>query len=142
MLGIEAIVDVGMKLIDRIIPNPEARAEAQARLLELQQNGELKLEEFEVKREEIAASDRNSARAREMHLKDSTPTILASLITIGFFTILGYMLTEGMPENGKDALLIMLGALGSAWTGVVAYYFGSSAGSRDKDHTIHNMGKK
>jgi len=141
-IDLKGIFDIGGKILDRVIPDPKVKAEAQAKLLELQQNGELKLEEFDVKREEIAAGDRDSARQREIQVKDKTPAILAALITVGFFAILGYMLVEGMPESGKDALLIMLGALGSAWTGVVAYYFGSSAGSRDKDYTISSMGKK
>lgn len=35
------ILGVGSKIIDRIIPDPQAKAAAQARLLELQMNGEL-----------------------------------------------------------------------------------------------------
>lgn len=142
MFGIDDIVATGMKLLDKIIPDPKAKAEAQAKLIELQQTGELKLEEFKLKSEEIAANDRDSARQREVQVKDRTPAVLAALITVGFFSVLGYMLAKGLPEVGREPLLIMLGALGSAWTGVVAYYFGSSAGSRDKDYTIHNMGKK
>lgn len=142
MFGIDDIITTGMKLIDKVIPDPVAKAEAQAKLQELKQNGELKLEEFNIQREEIAASDRGSARNREVQIRDKTPAILAALITIGFFGVLGWMLAKGLPDAGKDAMLIMLGALSAAWTGVVSYYFGSSSGSRDKDTTIQNMGKK
>lgn len=35
------ILGIGSKLIDKLIPDPKAKAEAQLKLLELQQNGEL-----------------------------------------------------------------------------------------------------
>ncbi|MDO8421578.1 MAG: hypothetical protein Q7S99_05400 [Parvibaculum sp.] len=88
--------------------------------------------------EKIAAEDRNSARNREIQTGDHfTPRLLAIVVTFGFFLVLGYLIRYGMPAGeGRDALLIMLGSLGTAWTGIVAYYFGSSAGSAQKSAQI------
>lgn len=89
----------------------------------------------------IDADDRASARAREMAVRDSTPAILAYCISAGFFGVLGYILYAGVPALGGEALLVLLGSLGTAWTGIVAYYFGSSASSKSKDSTIAEIAK-
>lgn len=88
------------------------------------------------KLEEIAAGDRDSARKREETVKDWTPRILAYGITFGFFGILWYMLMTPLPPSSHDALLLLLGALQTAWVGVVTYYFGSSAGSARKNEIM------
>ncbi len=41
MLGLDAILNIGGKLIDKLIPDPEAKAKEQLELATLAQNGEL-----------------------------------------------------------------------------------------------------
>jgi len=41
MFGIDDILSVGMKLVDKFVPDPQAKQEAQIKLLEMQKNGEL-----------------------------------------------------------------------------------------------------
>ena len=82
--------------------------------------------------EAIAAGDRANARDREIKTQDWTPKVLGIAITLGFFGLLAYLMKREPPAGSRDILNIMLGSLGSAWIGVVTYYFGSSAGSARK----------
>ena len=80
--------------------------------------------------------DKKSAREMQVATKSRIPAALAILVTFGFFTILGGLML-GKVEHGAE-IDIMLGSLGTAWSGIIAFYFGSSAGSQKKDEMIHN----
>jgi len=80
--------------------------------------------------------DRKDARQMQVQTRSWTPPVLAAVVTVGFFGVLWLMLNQGLPEAGRDALLIMLGSLGTAWTAIIGYYFGSSAGSARKDELM------
>jgi membrane-bound ClpP family serine protease len=95
-----------------------------------------RMKELDIDLERISAADRDSARKMQTQTNDWIPRVLALLITVGFFGILIWMLVHGMPTSGTEALLMMLGALGTAWTGVVNFYYGSSAGSKAKTDAL------
>lgn len=112
------------------------------KLKEIELDFKKTLSEAGVKLEEIDAADRASARSREAQVRDRTPAVLSYAITIGFFSTLGFMLVNGKPATGGDALLVMLGSLGTAWAGVIAYYFGSSAGSKQKTEALTTIASR
>jgi len=91
--------------------------------------------------EAIAAGDRANARDREVKTRDWTPKALAIGITLGFFGLLGFLMKREPPPGSRDILNIMLGSLGSAWIGVVTYYFGSSSGSARKTELMGKGGQ-
>jgi len=82
----------------------------------------------------VAADDRKSAREMQTATRSLLPPILAVMVTLGFFGILIGMMTNTFTTS--DALLLMLGSLGTAWTGIIAFYFGSSAGSQAKNELL------
>jgi hypothetical protein len=75
---------------------------------------------------------------------DRTPAVLAVILTLGFFAALGFMLVHGISKDtaGSEAMLTMLGALGTAWIMAMTYYFGTSAGSEAKTRIITNLSGK
>jgi hypothetical protein len=111
------------------------------------QIAQVKLAEIELQKqaqdlglnfEELAVDDRKSAREMQVATRSWVPPLLAASVTVGFFGILGMMLM-GKVDSNNPAILMMLGSLGTAWTGIIAYYFGSSAGSQAKTEML---GKK
>jgi hypothetical protein len=83
----------------------------------------------------LNVEDRKSAREMQAETRSYIPAVLAVTVTVGFFGILVGMMTETFKTS--DALMLMLGSLGTAWTGIIAFYFGSSAGSQAKDDLLH-----
>jgi cation transport ATPase len=126
--------------ISNVIATALADPQQRAALIQAEQEFQKQMTELGYQHaeelEQTAAADRANARQREMTLKDKIPAALAIMVTLGFFGVLGFMLFRQVPPTGHDALLLMLGALGSAWTAVVAYYFGSSAGSDRKTELL------
>jgi hypothetical protein len=81
--------------------------------------------------EKLEVEDRKSARDMQATTRSMMPPLLAGLVTVGFFSIMVMMFFNKI-DSGNPAILMMLGSLGTAWTGIIAYYFGSSAGSQAK----------
>lgn len=114
--------------------------------LDASQIAQIKLAEIEFQKfcktnaidmEKIAAADRASARDMLTATRAKTPAILTFVITIGFFGVLAAMFRY--PEIKESApLMIMLGSLGTAWTGACAFWFGTTHGSQSKNDLLAN----
>jgi hypothetical protein len=90
----------------------------------------------------ISVDDRKSAREMQRETRDWLPRALAILITAGYFGIIGWVLVGGLPMNGSEILLMLLGTLTAGWSGVMAFYFGASASDMTKDKMLYNSTPK
>jgi hypothetical protein len=143
MLPLGAILSIGEKVLDKVMPNPQAKAEAQAKLMEMAQKGQLA--ELEAMGKEM-----ESARNREIQIATSefapmlnkivTPVLALGTVALTFI-LYGIIIFTDVNEQSKDILIYVLGALTSAVTMVLGYYFGSSAGSKEKDSKIKDLMK-
>jgi hypothetical protein len=109
------------------------------KLKELEYEFKAQLKDADIQLEKISADDRASARDRQARMKDWTPSILGLAIIIGFFGVLAYIFRFGLPDQGSEVLLIMVGALGTMTSQVGNFFFGSSAGSKTKDAVIAEL---
>ena len=101
-------------------------------LKEADQAFDVSMAELGVDLEKIAADDRNSARNREKETGDNTPKYLAAVIVIGFFGTLATIAFVTIPTPAMPAVNILLGSLTALLIQVGNYYYGSSAGSKEK----------
>ena len=141
MLGLETILSIGEKVLDRVLPDQEKASEAKLKLAELAQSGNLKeLETY--------AKDLDSARQREASIASSenaplinkiiTP-ILALAITGLSFVLFAVLIFVEVTTEAKDILIYILGVLSALVTQVASYYFGSSMGSKDKSEELKRV---
>lgn len=141
MFPIAALLSIGEKVLDKVIPDPAAKAEAQLKLAEMAQKGQL----FEL---EAAMKEMDSARRREIEIAVSanaptlnkivTPILALGTVGLSFllFAVLAFVDVQG---STKDIVIYILGALSSAMTMVLGYYFGSSAGSKEKSDDLKKL---
>lgn len=109
-----------------------------------EQIGQIKVAEIEFQKfleankidiARISSADRADARDMQKVTRSNMPAVLTVLITFGFFGVLGWMLYDDTVMNSPP-LLIMLGSLGTAWTGSCAFWFGTTQGSQNKDQML------
>jgi hypothetical protein len=82
--------------------------------------------------EAIAAGDRKDARAMQIATRSTLPFILSIVVTVGYFGVLVGMMLGVLHVNDSQALLLMLGSLGTGWGMVMAFNFGTTADSGRK----------
>ena len=150
MFPLGAILDIGSKLIDRLIPNPEAKAQAQLELLKLQESGDLARMANDTEITKAYLSDVASARDREATVASSehspylnkivTPVLAISVLLL-IFILFGVIIFDDkvVDSTKKDILIYVMGILSAIATQIISYYFGSSKGSNDKNEAIDKM---
>ena len=137
-LAVEAVskaIGIDPKDVTKTIAEGKLTADQIAQIKTAELAMAARAQEMGLDFEKIAVDDRKSARQMQATTQSFIPGLMAIAVTIGFFGILVGLMTEHFKTS--DALMLMLGSLGTAWTGIIAFYFGSSAGSQKKDELLH-----
>ena len=105
--------------------------------LQMQELGLKQLSDLEA----IAAGDRKDARDMQKSVRSWVPAALSCGITVGYFAVLIGMMTGRFSISDNQAMLLMLGSLSTAWVSVMAFWFGTTNSSQNKDALIARTAK-
>jgi uncharacterized membrane protein (DUF106 family) len=118
MFGIDDIIGVGMKILDKVIPDPAAKAEAQAKLLELQQQGRLaELQADQTEMQELTKRQESDMASDSWLSKNIRPMTLIAILG-GYFT---FALMSAFGYEANQNYVTLLGNWGML---VMSFYFG------------------
>ena len=124
MFGIDDIIGVGMKILDKVIPDPAAKAEAQAKLVELQQQGRLaELQADTAEAQELTKRQEADMASDSWLSKNVRPLVLIFLVvsTVLMVFIDAGVISFEVKANWIDLLQLVL------ITVIGAYFGGRSA---------------
>jgi len=118
MLPLMALFDVGMKVLDKFIPDPEAKAKAQKELLQMQQEGKLAELNADMN-EQNNVSDRWKADMSSDSWLSKNIRPMALIAILGGYFIFAMMSAFGL--NANEAYVTLLGQWGML---IMGAYFG------------------
>lgn len=118
MLPIAALLDVGMKVLDKFVPDPEAKAKAQAELLKMQQEGRLaELNADNIEAQEVSKRWQADMDSDSKLSKNIRPMTLVYILT----AYLAFAIGSAFDLNVNEKYVELLGQWGML---VMSAYFG------------------
>ena len=119
MLPIAALLSIGEKVLDKVLPDPEARAKAQAMLLEMQQKGELaKLQADMNEQDNLTKRTEADMKSDSWLSKNIRPMTLVFILVV--YTIFAALSAADIDVNNNYVEL-----LGNWGMLVMSFYFGA-----------------
>ena len=122
MIPLAGLLDIGGKLVDKLIPDPEAKAKAQLELTKLAQDGELAKMANETdlyKTEQNNLTERMKAdMASDSWLSKNIRPLTLVAIFVGYFL---FALMSAFDYDANEAYVTLLGQWGML---VMSFYFG------------------
>ena len=122
MFGIDALLGIGGKLIDKLIPDPEAKAKAQLELAQMAQNGELQKMANDTKLYEVEQTNLTDRLKADMSSdswlsKNIRPMTLIAII-LGYFV---FAMMSAFDLDTNERYVELLGQWGML---IMSFYFG------------------
>jgi uncharacterized membrane protein (DUF106 family) len=118
MFPLTALFDVGMKVLDKFVPDPEAKAKAQQELLKMQQEGKLaELNADNIEAQELTKRQQADMMSDSWLSKNIRPMTLVFILVT--YTTFGMMSAWDVEVNNNYVEL--LGQWGML---IMSFYFG------------------
>ena len=122
MMGLDAILSIGTKLVDKLIPDPEAKAKAQLELARMAQDGELtklanETKMYEVEQENVTRRAEADMSSDSWLSKNIRPMTLIFLL----IAYSGFAIASIFDFETRGAYVELLGQWGML---VMSFYFG------------------
>jgi hypothetical protein len=136
------------KILDKFFPDPAQKAEAQVKLMELAQSGELAKMANDTKLIELDNANTDSARDMNAKVQESdnaswlaknTAYVLDLGIVTATIFLAWFAFMVGVPEQNKELVYMALGSLITMCGTVLNFHRGSSQGSKDKGGEIQRL---
>ena len=118
MFPLGTILDVGMKLVDKFFPDPEAKAKAQLELLQMQQNGELAQINADIAEQQELTKRQQADMASDSWLSKNIRPMTLIAILAGYFT---FAMMSAFDMDTNKAYVELLGQWGML---IMSFYFG------------------
>jgi uncharacterized membrane protein (DUF106 family) len=118
MLPFAAVIDVGMRLLDKVIPDPEAKAKAQIALMEMQQKGELAQIEADMREQEELTKRMQADMTSDSWLSKNIRPMTLVFILAAYFL---FALMSAYGHDANEAYVTLLGQWGML---IMSFYFG------------------
>jgi uncharacterized membrane protein (DUF106 family) len=118
MIPLAAIMSIGEKVLDKVLPDPEARAKAQAELIKVQQEGRLaELQADQVAMQETSKRWESDMKSDSWLSKNIRPMTLVFIL----FTYVAFGLMSAWDIEVNEAYVKLLGEWGQL---IMLAYFG------------------
>lgn len=135
MLPIAALLDVGMKVLDKFVPDPEAKAKAQAELLKMQQEGRLAELQADMNEQNNVSERWKADLGSDSWLsKNVRPMTLVALLV-------AYFIFATASAFGLDVKQAYVELLGQMIMLIVSAYFGGRTLEKIMDKKAKNEPK-
>lgn len=122
MLGLDALLGIGNKLIDKLIPDPESKAKAQLELAKMAQDGELAKMANETKLYETEQDNLTERQKADM-ASDSWLSKNIRPITL-IYILVAYLVLAILDAAALDIADSFVELLGQWGMLVMSFYFG------------------
>ncbi len=129
VLGNEAMSD---DQLEEAVATATGTADGLAKLRTIEAELQKAEVEYGFKFQELEVNDRADARAMAEATSILPQVALSALFIVGYFTMMGLFFSEHLTIPMDDSFKILLGVLTASIPQILAFWFGSSIGSKQK----------